>query len=148
MIDPDDIIREIANGQWFILALVMTLFFAVYAVWKPGRDHPYEPDWLDDRISIANQLIISWLILFSGSALRAGYIWLLLHCQNSTGTSCEYIADYAYVMFIASGMAMVGGLGFIRTLSPQSWRPWSWLGSLIVCIGIPAAFYLRVFFIQ
>lgn len=45
-------------------------------------------------------------------------------------------------MTIAGMLAIVGGLCVVRVLSPESWRPWVWLGAGIGAMAIPAAYYL------
>jgi NO-binding membrane sensor protein with MHYT domain len=136
----DTFVRELSNGQWFVLSMVMTTFCITYATVRPVSIGHYTPNWFDDAIPADTQFALSLAIYMAGSTLRAGYIWVLLHCQNARG-SCDYIQNNAWLMLVASALAVIGGLWFIRTLSPPQWRPWSWVGAGLFSLSLPFFYY-------
>lgn len=140
MIGSTTLLREFWNGAWFILCFVMLVMIGAFVVrrfltptWK------IRPGWYDE---LGTQTAIALFVFISGSALRAGWIWLLLNCQNE-GDDCTAIVSRVWMMDVAGVIAIVGGLCTIRVMSPREWLPWSWLGAGLVAVVVPVVYYGR-----
>lgn len=116
----------------------MILALAALAVHRTCVLRKSKRSWYHDQ---AFQVAVALIAFILGSCLRAGYIWLLLHC-DTFDRNCGWIQGRSWVMTIAGMLAIVGGLCVVRVLSPESWRPWVWLGAGIGAMAIPAAYYL------
>lgn len=136
------LLREVANGMWFVLGVVMVVFLATIAVRAPLYKLPEKPDWLDRMLTVRQQLCVSLAILIMGSTTRAGFIWIELHCRNIVGADCDWVEQYAGIyLAIATSSAIIGGVWVVRTLSPVSWRPWAWSGAGAFALGAPLFYY-------
>lgn len=150
ILSDDELYREIMNGTWFILsleilfALIIYLFvrlrnskeLVVYEWTKPAS-------WYQDP---ATQLAIAWTCYMAGSAVRAGWIWLLLECQNRLGRNgCYHISNSQETLWVATILAVIGGVCTIRCMLRPEWRPWSYLVPGVVAVTVPLVvhYFLR-----
>lgn len=132
----DLIAREIVNGMWFVLSALMAAAFGLYVV--RSKIGTAWPDWYNQ---LGVQAAIALFVFTFGSMMRAGWIWLLLSCQNEN-RSCAGIENAYAIMFIASAFAVVGGVCCIRIFTPAYWSPWSWLAAGFVAVAIPVIVHL------
>jgi hypothetical protein len=153
----DVVVRELMNGTLFVLDIEMVLTFGIYLVrrviedfcaYRAGTSPPMYSATSPAPFGIlgwykrpGSQAAIALTIHLVGAAVRAGWIWWLLHCQNA-GTDCAYIQSSSWILVVATLLAMIGGLCCIRVFSPPNWRPWSWIGAGIIALSIPTAIYL------
>lgn len=131
----DGYFREMWNGSWFMLTLSMIIALVAIAcdrINKIGLRQAYN--------DLGVQICVSFTTFVTASGLRAGYIWVLLHCQNISN-NCAPIEREDWIMTVAGMVAIVGGLCVIRVMSPPKWRPWSWLFAGMMSIGVPAFYY-------
>lgn len=147
----DDLnIREFINGMWFFICVVMLITLLclgghrIEMLARRNRPKAYFMGGVFAcfRHDLALQIIAGLIFFVSGSGMRAGYIWLLLHCQNLPIANCTTIEHAAWTLFVAAALAIVGGTYTVRSLSPLSWRPWSWLPGVIIALTIPLVLLL------
>lgn len=138
----DLLLRELMNGMWFVLSVEVIFALTVYVINRALT--PQEPDKSIFVVSVpwyrelGVQLAIAWLTYMSGSALRAGWIWALLECQNREGIDqCGHISKNVELLYAACFLAIVGGVCTIRILLPQHWRPWSYVIPAALALAIP-----------
>ena len=131
----DVIVREIMNGTWFLLSVMMVVTFAVYLLDRKMRGG----DWYQRP---GSQAAIALSIFLSGSAIRAGWIWWLLHCHNNRLDCTAYQKSWG-ILIIGTILVVVGGLCCVRVFSPVSWRPWSWIVAGIISVAAPVFVYVE-----
>lgn len=138
----DEIVRELMNGIWFVLSIEIWLCLAIYVFHRimrartVGQKYIIEDStwWYDDS---ATQLAIALMVYMTGSGIRAGWVWMLLECQNELGRGkCEFIATSVWLLYGASLFAVVGGLCLIRVLVPYG-QPWGWLVAGVLAAAVP-----------
>lgn len=140
----DYLIRELMNGMWFVLSLEILIALMIYIIHRILKE-PAEPRniWVIPEPwyrELGTQLAIGWTTYMTGSAIRAGWIWLLLECQGRLGMkNCGHITQTAEVLFIASVFAIVGGVCTIRIMMPDRWRPWSYIVPAAIAIIVPVS---------
>lgn len=140
------VVREVFNGVWFVLSVEMLLallWFLVASIREPQVARPTRivlvPMCWYERPEV--QLAIAWTVYITGSAMRAGWIWVLLECQNRTKTPCSVVAQHYGFMMIAVALASIGGLCSMRIMLPERWAPWSWIVPGLVAFAIPVAYH-------
>jgi len=146
----DQLIRELMNGMWFILSLEVLLALIYYIVWRAIK-HPIKPQniWVEPEVwykELGTQLALAWACFITGATIRAGWIWLLLECQNRLGhrKDCNYILDTAEWLLLASVFAIVGGVCTIRVMLPYWLRPWSYIVPAVVAVAVPLLVHLLI----
>jgi cellobiose-specific phosphotransferase system component IIC len=127
----DLVAREIMNGTMFVLAMLLTIAMAYRLAERVGT-----PRWHEE----GTQAIIAVFVFMLAEDIRAGFIWVLLACQNDHGrAACTGIISSYEILFVATALAIVGKTCCIRIFSPQGWRPWSWAGAGLCAVAIPIA---------
>lgn len=134
-----EMVREVWNGAWFALTLSMIVCMSAIAIDRMIKllQRGERRFYCDPAIQICAALIV----FCAGSGMRAGYIWVLLHCQNFDAGSCDEIEHAEWLMSIAGVLAIVGGICTIRVMSPTRWRPWSWMAAGAFAVGVPLVYY-------
>lgn len=145
----DILVRELMNGMWFVLSIEVLIALTFYVVKRAAHEpEPAQNIWIDPEVwyrEPGTQMAIAWLTYMAGSAIRAGWIWVLLECQNRIGIqNCGYIIQTVWVLMIASVLAIIGGVCIIRLMMPQRWRPWSYLVPAVMAIIIPVTYHVVV----
>lgn len=136
------LVRELMNGMWFVLSFQILVALVSYLI-RRMISEPADPRqvWVVNQPwyrELGSQLALSWGTYMVGSTIRAGWIWIFLECQGRLGVgNCGHITQTVWVLFIASGFAIVGGVCTIRIMLPDSWRPWSYLVPAIVAVIVP-----------
>lgn len=135
----DSAAREIWNGAWFALSIAMVISFLLISfqrIYSKRR----KAKWF--YYDIAFQISSALCVFSAGSAVRAGYVWLLLHCENLGGVGqCPGLEMYAWSLSIGAVLAIISGICIIRILSPPEWAPWVWVTAAFTSIGGPVIFY-------
>lgn len=142
ILSDNELYREIMNGTWFILSLEILIALIIYLFTRIRSSKQivhYEwvqpASWYQDP---ATQLAIAWTCYMAGSAVRAGWIWLLLECQNRVGReNCHHISNSQEILWIATLLAVAGGVCTIRCMLREEWRPWSYIVPAIIALTIP-----------
>lgn len=145
----NEVLREIMNGMWFVLSLEIWLSFLFY-VYQRATKPPGEPQWIwvvpvPWREQVGTQLALAWSIYISGSVLRAGWIWVLLECQNRMGRGkCTYITDTASWLYLASVLAIIGGTWMMARILPESWGKKRILIPPALAVAIPVLVHVVI----
>lgn len=137
----DRTLMELWNGAWFALGLAMVTSFILIAFHRVLSRHRRtdRPIYRD----MVFQSSIALCTFSAASSIRAGYIWMLLHCENLRGVNnCPFIEMNAWVLSVGAALAIVSGLCIIRIFTPSDWSPWIWISAALAAIGGPIVFYI------
>ena len=128
MVD-DLLIREIANGVWFFLAVFMSIGFFRYAIrsWKRRR---WEP-------SVCGAIALG--TFFMGSSMRAALAWGMFAAERRE--DWDRIPWTAFWPWYGSSLilAIIGCLWCIWVFADPHRRNWVLAGISVIAIGIPIA---------
>lgn len=139
--------REFWNGSWSILALIMVTMLLVFVLnsWWNNRTK-------DNWYSLPGvQVGIGLLVYFTASFMRTGWIYLRLSCENDKAeglsvppatslhmVDCSWVYGMiSYSLEVSAVFGIIGAICVVRVISPDSWRPYSWIAAMVLAVALP-----------
>lgn len=126
--------REVLNGTWFMLNLILALVFGRFVLRRWWMDPGWYADW-NVRGCIA------LMTYFAGSTILRGWVWLDL-LRLGQGDESVFSAQFYTVPMIAAFLGITGALCAVRVFLPANWSNWVWIGAGIAAVGVPTTIHL------
>jgi hypothetical protein len=129
------VLREIANGTWFLTNLMFIIFICYYIILMLCRHSSLS--------SISIRFAIAASIYALAATLRPSYIWALLFAENA---DIDWITDalkpMGWIMIFSAYCGLAGMLWVMRILSDSDWSPKIWTAVGAFCVVAPVILHV------
>jgi len=139
------VLREITNGQWFLVSFGMLVVVTVYLIsvvreaFKQTIMSPWKFLTTFLRRDLGTQMSIGFFVYLVGSCFRALPTWSMLWAQNHGVDFSPYQAYYDGFISTAAFVAVIGGLCLMRVFSRKRWKVWYWPVVALITVIVPIA---------